>query len=529
MQTLPKEIIKAILSYLIEDRARRLARAVCREWEIAINYNDITISCAVTPENADQLRDTLMKRTRPFSLRLEQARLLSAIGGLLDSLSHLTTLYYPSMLPSLEGVTNLRSLSAYSAPAEWLLRQSQLKYLSLSEVTGGRHLLVPDSLSTLQSLSIDYVRADPLLAAVSATKLTSLVHYTSKPYDLAKFTNLKHLTLLGTRVNMEINLPNLEELCISSAMKVSSTRLTSLRVIGASDYLLEILSGLTTVKSLTGGWNQDTEQLSHFTALKHLEEVLITAAPSMKVLRYIQSDNLRQLKLVPKADCIEDIALLSRLTNLRKLDTALVTDADLMVLAPLTKLEYLELTYKSGNNVEVISTMTRLHHLSLTDRTSNIPATLDLQALSRLTHLCVISKCTRLNNVSALRGLALLTLKGNIMDFNQLDAAHLTDLHIANYDDTLWQSLTRMTKLQELAITNLHRDDDVIALSVLTRLTFLSVSHSTNDGRELTRLTSLRFLQYISENTSTAVKEELAKKLVNLEQNTYVVRHRPKK
>lgn len=529
MQTLPKEIVKTILSYLIEDRARRLARAVCREWEITINYNDITIYCAVTPENADQLRDTLMKRKRPFSLRLEHARFLSAIGRLLDSLSHLTALNYPSMLPSLKGVANLRRLSAYSAPAEWLLRQSQLTHLSLSEITGGRHLLVPDSLSTLQSLSINYSLADPLLAAVSATKLTSLVHSTSKPFDLAKFTNLKHLILRVRHVDMEINLPNLEELRISPAMKVSSTRLTSLVVINPTLGLLDILSGLTTLKSLTGGWKQDTEQLSHFTALKHLEEVCIKAAPSMKVLRYIQSDNLRQLKLVPKADCnLEDIALLSRLTNLRKLDTALVTDVDFMVLAPLTKLEDLELIYKSGNNVEVVTTMTCLHHLSLTDHTSNVPATLDLQALSRLTHMYVISKCTRLNNVSALHGLAHLKLSGNLMDFNQLDAAHLTHLNIANYDDTLWHSLTRMTELQELTITNLHRDDDVIALSVLTRLTFLSVLHSTNDGRELTRLTSLRHLQYVSENTSTAVKEELAKKLVNLEQNTYVVR-RPKK
>ena len=519
---LPKEIIRAILSLIEDDRARKLARGVCREWQKIINFTDINIFCAVTLQRVDQLRNTLVK-CGSFGLTINDPHLTDP-SILLGQLSQLTSLSYPSTLPTMESVTNLQHLTAHAAPADWLLRQSQLTSLRLTEVTMDQSILGPDSLSNIRSLSVGSFEAAPLLTAVTASKLTSLVCATVKQFDITKYSNLKSLFLrTPAQVNIDVNLPNLEELQLNHVMRVSSTALTKLHVSGRSDNVLDLLRGLTTLQTFTACWDNNAEQVSHFTALKKLSRLTVLAAPSVQVLQYLQPDSLTRLTLFtddPSDACIE---YLSRLTNLRILHFSTAARVNWRVVSSLTHLEGLHTTYASCDNLSSINTLTRLHSLALSnrDRTSE-SVHFDVQVLRRLRQLLVLCPSIHLDNLAALHHLEYLALHGS-MDFNQLHSAHLTHLEVVSSDDAFWNNLSRLSALRELNIRHITSDEHVIELSVLTQLTRLSVSHSTNDGKELTRLTSLRYIQYLSSNTSRAIKNELTNKLINLEQNNYVV------
>jgi hypothetical protein len=525
MEVLPDEIVREILSWVITNNwmstgSKMLVRAVCRSWNAHVDFNDLNIYKQFDAQQAIQLRDTLLKRSRSFGLSLSDCVPDSSI--FFGPLSHLTSLTYPATLPVLEYVTNLQKITAYAAHADWLLRQSNLTSLSLSALHGHDLALLHGRLSNLQSLGFTGLGSSEVLAATTATNLTHLEISAYKPFEIAKYSNLKSLILRAVRgVSMSTNLPNLESLRLPRMLgHITAPQLTELVVTNPHDRVLDVLPGLTALKVLVGGWHTaDPVQLTNFTALTRLQRLMLSTVDTAQVLRYVQASNMTQLNISPSHTSRGDVQHLERMTNLRTLILKAHSPINLSVLAPLTRLEELTLGYECSG-LSVITALTRLCSFTLAN---NLPTEISCSAMSRVTMLevKVIDAPVILTDTTALQRLEDLATPAE-MDFNQLPVAHITRLCVSNHNDTLWHNLVRMPALQDLVLPHLDNNEHLIALSVLTKLTSLSVAPCSIDGRELTRLTSLEYLQFITSNGSQKIKDELTHKLVNLQQNTYV-------
>lgn len=519
MDTLPREILSQIISFIPDDTSRRNLRLASTQWFKEMKYSNFIFNFTTAG-----LLPTIVRRlkqyTTPISLTFDRpkCKLNRRHYELLAELTHLTKLnlhelmveQFPGGWMQLTSLTNLEE--AALLPAEVTSYLTNLKKIS-SRLGAAALNLAP--FSKLESLEFNSPYSFDALRIIPHTQhLTHLAVYSYPRKDLpaeqalfehdeisTRFPRLKSFRIeeenaMNNKAIQVPFLPSLESLFIYAVQLGSlpgnaHSKLTSL-TLHCQVVDLPSLATLTSLRALS--LFKQSGSMPFLTALSNLESLQIHSTNSIKVAPYISSDKLTSLRLSGELR-FDNIG---RFSTLRKLNVGgLISEPVFGCFRYLTKLEIIRGT---AHVFPFIESLTALKALKFIAR-SNVPvgnSILHLERLRALEKLFINSN-------------------GGTIDLKELPPG-LKSICISWLAEGFAESVSKLTTLERIGVHNasLLTDHSISLWTGLTNLTSLTLYNVQKlTGVTLTLLTSLQQLEMRC-GYKLKVKRSLKKKMPHL-------------
>ena len=201
----------------------------------------------------------------------------------------------------------------------------------------------------------------------------------------------------------------------------------------------------------------------------------------------INSEHLEKLKKLDLRNSeLEDLSVLSKLSNLIDLDLSGTQVSDILELSSLSNLAYLGLSRTQVSDISALSELSNLAVLDLSGTRVNDIS--DLISLSNLCYLCLIdTQVSDISVISKLSNLTHLYLSGiQVSDIAALsDLSNLTDLDLSG---TPVSDISVLSELSDLYYLDLSRTQ-VSNISVLSKLD--NITDLYMGGTEVTDISAL--------------------------------------
>jgi len=266
------------------------------------------------------------------------------------------------------------------------------------------------------------------------------------------------------------------------------------------------------------------DEMPHLQSISfHESEIAENSLGRLHELQYLEELDLSGGELQAPGTAIENVSRVKTLKRLR-LNSARITDEDLLKLGPLPDLEELSLSSARVTD-EGVERVARLFPdlevlklrqvLQITDRSA--------KAVSQLGNLRELDiSMTRITDsgveyLAALPRLEALDLPSAVTDRGLVHVGKLRQLRHLDAGGTVESpaglaSLSGLTKLESLIISHAKiGDEDLKHLAQLTRLRWLDLSHTKLDGSGLVHLLKMRSLQRLELQRTRTQPEHFAK------------------
>jgi hypothetical protein len=422
----------------------------------------------------------------------------------------------------------LELVSALTNLKHWVVRDRSATLPDLVRVL--------KNLTNLESLYGTYNHVWPAIIP-NPSRLT-LLHMEIIPQYNFKAQELTDLNINTTPDDSFSILTSLNSLQITKAPFMpnlqSNTNLTCLTLrcrggLGAYD----TLSVLTKLKQFDFSWPENATA-SFLTAMTALESVTITLlAPENtdfdRVLKYLHASvtNLEVL-YVPI-----DLGLIQHLTNLHQLSIQPQNNSFFSGLTTLTRLDLQIKTMETMHGLSAIDHLIKLKKLTIEVADDISILEEQFPSLKSLTELKIISlHCetvppqvvNRIFAVESLESIRIAFEEDELIDHSLI--SRLTSLkHFCIrgariISEQFWRNLTMETQLESLSLAYIGDDSCIESLVNLTQL-YLNDAAESFTGASLTKLTSLKSLEYYAQHPFIMTKLELQEKLPNLDFNTH--------
>lgn len=536
-------MLKVIISFL-DSNAQRNLRAVNTKYQNLIKYSNFRLFFTRSADLESLSR--FNRYNYPISLKFSKTIVTPEI-----------------LLPFLSSITNLVSL-AFSCPLE-----SVPAWMSLTSLTNLTSLLsdapTPPSLikhlSSIREVNLQSTQNDPDLSTLrnlehlffnfndgecgdeklqwlsSASRLTSLIvrgyldDESGLTKKIAEFGNLKQLTydFCSTFESFESfilmkKLTALESLMITSTITemdmahlASNTRLTNLDISTSSVPknmgLLQRLKSFTWTNTLLVVDQNVNEAFAPLTSLEKLIMICITEGGNLEwvppSLTYLELHELG-----PTKRCESD-----HLTNLECLLLNQPATEDFFTL-DLPQLTWLKVESPSVNQLNLISTIPSLKVLDCTGPSERTVDLWDSGVLRNLPNLETLH-CEMLTPVENIYLPPSLTALYASVNRYESSCEFLTQvmglklLHLYNVQSNTWQSIAKLTNLEELCLIYAEgQDEEMQCMTALTNLKVLDVTFCESDFGDdyitatfITRLTNLQ--KIVHRQLSEKIKKNL--------------------